>query len=191
MRRGSNVVRIIGGEHRGRKLGFAPVAGLRPTPDRVRETLFNWLREDIPGARCLDLFAGSGALGFEALSRGAASLTAVERSAPAFQKLRDNAELLRCADRTTVLCDDALRLVQATPSDPFDIVFVDPPFDDRRFDHLYLTLCDRGWLSDQGCIYVEQPAHQAWADCPPGWQIFREGRAGQTAQRLLRRSTRR
>jgi 16S rRNA (guanine966-N2)-methyltransferase len=153
--------------------------------------VFNWLREDIAGARCLDLFAGSGALGFEALSRGAASLTAIERSASAFQKLRENAELLRCADRITLVRDDALRILKDAPSAVFDIAFVDPPFDDRRFDRVYIDLCVEGWLSDKGCVYVEQPAQRAWSDCPPGWQVFREGRAGQTVQRLLRRSTRR
>lgn len=189
MKRASNVVRIIGGEHRGRKLGFVPVGGLRPTPDRVRETLFNWLRDDVAGASCLDLFAGSGALGFEALSRGAAGLTAIEQSKLAFQRLKDNADLLRVAERTSLLHADALKVIQSTPSCPFDIVFVDPPFADRRLERICSLLEDAGWVGEGGLVYLEQDANADWPVLPVTWRLLREGRAGQSAQRLLRRST--
>ncbi|MCW9078602.1 MAG: 16S rRNA (guanine(966)-N(2))-methyltransferase RsmD, partial [Gammaproteobacteria bacterium] len=122
----SNQVRIIGGRHRGRRLHFSPGRGLRPTPDRVRETLFNWLQADIRGARCLDLFAGSGALGLEALSRGAAFLCAVEQNRTAAQRLRDNITLLHEESAAEVVQGDALRVLKTPPERPFDIVFLDP-----------------------------------------------------------------
>ena len=111
----ANQVRIIGGRHRGRRLHFSPGRGLRPTPDRVRETLFNWLQAEIRGARCLDLFAGSGALGLEALSRGAACLYAVEQNRAAAQRLRDNVALLHEESAVEVLQVDALRLLKTPP----------------------------------------------------------------------------
>jgi 16S rRNA (guanine966-N2)-methyltransferase len=186
LKRATNVVRIIGGEHRGRKLNFVPIGGLRPTPDRVRETLFNWLRDDIRGARCLDLFAGSGALGFEALSRGAASLTAVEQNRAAYQRLRDNAGLLRVAERVTLLHADALKVIQSPPERPFDIVFLDPPFADRRLGLIGMALDSAGWVGDGGLVYLEQDGNVDWPEHPPAWQVLREGRTGQSAQRLLR-----
>lgn len=189
MKRASNVVRIIGGEHRGRKLNFLPVGGLRPTPDRVRETLFNWLRDDINGASCLDLFAGSGALGFEALSRGAAHLTAVEQNRAAFGRLQDNARLLRLDDRTHLLHADAFSILKSPPPRPFDILFVDPPFADRRMEHLCAALEDAGWVAAGGLVYLEQDGNAPWPGCPTSWQLLRAGQAGQSAQRVLRRST--
>jgi 16S rRNA (guanine966-N2)-methyltransferase len=189
LKRAPNVVRIIGGEHRGRKLSFLPVGGLRPTPDRVRETLFNWLRDDIAGASCLDLFAGSGALGFEALSRGAGQLTAVEQNRAAFGRLQDNARLLRLDDRTTLLHADAFRLIQSAAPRPFDVLFVDPPFADRRLDRICAALEDAGWVADGALVYLEQDRNAPWPCCPASWQMLREGQTGQSAQRLLRRSS--
>ena len=122
----NNLLRIIGGEWRSRKLKFADVPGLRPTPDRVRETLFNWLQWHVPGARCLDLFAGSGALGLEALSRGARDVVMVEKHPAAAQALRDNLTLLG-ARNARLVHDDALRyLGRVTVA--FDLIFLDPPF---------------------------------------------------------------
>jgi 16S rRNA (guanine966-N2)-methyltransferase len=183
---GANQVRIIAGRHRGRKLGFTPVRGLRPTPDRVRETLFNWLRDDVRGARCLDLFAGSGALGFEAISRGASALTAVEQNRSAVQRLRDNAQLLHEADKVSIVQADALRFLQTPPHQPFDIVFVDPPFADERLSSVCARLVEPGWLGASCVVYVEQDAARAWFAMPASLQVDREGRVGQSAQRLLR-----
>jgi 16S rRNA (guanine966-N2)-methyltransferase len=187
LRRGANSVRIIGGEHRGRRLSFVPVAGLRPTPDRVRETLFNWLRNDIAGADCLDLFAGSGALSLEALSRGAASVTAVERNPVVAQRLRENAALLGAGQRCDVAQADALRLLRRPARGRFDIVFVDPPFAEDCVDTVVALLRDGEWLTPDAAIYVEQEAARPWADPGQGWRVDREGRAGQGAHRLLRR----
>ena len=166
-----------------------PAGGLRPTPDRVRETLFNWLRDDIAGARCLDLFAGSGALGFEALSRGAGHLMAIEQNRAAFNRLRDNARLLRLDDRTHLLHADALQVLRSVPTRPFDILFVDPPFADRRTEHICAALEDACWVAAGGLVYLEQDSNAPWSGCPASWQLLREGQAGQSAQRLLRRST--
>jgi 16S rRNA (guanine966-N2)-methyltransferase len=184
-----NLVRIIGGEYRGRRLSFVPATGLRPTPERVRETLFNWLRNDIRGAHCLDLFAGSGALGFEALSRGAATVTAVERSRAVAQRLRENASLVGVADRMTVVATDAGRFLQTPPPRPYDVVFLDPPFAERRHDRVLDALAQAAWLSEHAVVYQEQGQAHAWRACPAGWRVDRESRAGQTVQRLLRRSS--
>jgi 16S rRNA (guanine966-N2)-methyltransferase len=181
-----NQVRIIGGRHRGRRLQFVPGRGLRPTPDRVRETLFNWLRADVDGARCLDLFAGSGALGFEALSRGAASLTLVERNRAAAQRLRENLDLLDARSTAQVVQADALRWLVSTPPRPYDLVFVDPPFADGLLGEAGDLLSQRGWLVDGALVYLEQDAHHDWPKLPAAWELLREGRAGQSAQRLLR-----
>lgn len=183
----ANQVRIIGGRHRGRRLQFLPGQGLRPTPDRVRETLFNWLRADVAGARCLDLFAGSGALGLEALSRGAAHLVAVERNRAAAQRLRDNAGLLREHD-VEIVQADVRRFLQGAAMRPFDLVFVDPPFAARLLDTTCGLLEGNAWLASPALVYIEQDAAHPWPDLPRNWTLHREGRAGQSAQRLLRRS---
>jgi 16S rRNA (guanine966-N2)-methyltransferase len=184
-----NLVRIIGGEYRGRRLSFTPATGLRPTPERVRETLFNWLRDDIRGAHCLDLFAGSGALGFEALSRGAATVTAVERNRAVAQRLRDNASLVGAADRMAVVPSDAARFLKMPPARPYDIVFLDPPFAERRHDDVLDVLQQAAWLSEHAVVYQERDQAHPWGACPSGWRVDRESRAGQTVQRLLRRSS--
>ena len=185
---GTNQVRIIGGRHRGRRLHFTPGRGLRPTADRVRETLFNWLRADLAGARCLDLFAGSGALGLEALSRGAAALTLVERNRLVAQRLRDNVVLLHEQARAEVIQVDALRFLSAPPVQPYNIVFVDPPFADDLLPAVSTRLEEGGWLAPQAMVYLEQDTHRSWPTLPKNWAIEREGRAGGSAQRLLRRN---
>jgi 16S rRNA (guanine966-N2)-methyltransferase len=170
-------------------LSFLPGRGLRPTPDRVRETLFNWLRNDLAGAHCLDLFAGSGALGLEAVSRGASALVAVERHRVSAQRLRENAALLKEDDRVTVIQQDVVRYLSTEPTRPFDIVFADPPFAGDCLGPVCERLASPGWLSDGALVYLEQGADRPWAECPTGWRVEREGRAGQSAQRLLRCST--
>src|SRR5450432_2048001 len=122
-----NSVRIIGGEWRGRRINFPDIPGLRPTPDRVRETLFNWLQQAVAGARCLDLFAGSGALGLEALSRGAKALAFVEQAVPAARALREQLMRLGATSRAQVFEMGAARFLRSA-GEPFDIVFLDPPF---------------------------------------------------------------
>lgn len=176
---------MIGGRHRGRRLRFVPVPGLRPTPDRVRETLFNWLQGDVPGAHCLDLFAGTGALGIEALSRGAASLLAVERHPAAAARLRDNLRELGC-ETAEVRAADVLRLLAGRPGRPYDIAFADPPFTHDLLPRVCAGLETGGWLAPGAWIYLEQDATRDWAWLPPGWELVREGRSGQSAQRLLR-----
>lgn len=185
---GANQVRIIGGRHRGRRVHFVPGRGLRPTPDRVRETLFNWLQADIRGARCLDLFAGSGALGIEALSRGAAHVTFVEQNRAAAQRLRDNLELLGERDCAAVAQTDALRLLRAGADAPYDVVFVDPPFADDLLPEVCRLLEDDDWLAPAAIVYLEQDAARDWSAPPASWLLHREGRSGQSGQRLLRRS---
>ena len=184
----ANQVRIIGGRHRGRRLSFIPGRGLRPTPDRVRETLFNWLQADIRGARCLDLFAGSGALGLEAVSRGCGFLCAVEQSRAAAQRLRDNVSRLQEEAVVEVRQEDAMRLLRSPPRMPFDIAFLDPPFAGGLMPGACDALEANAWLSADALIYLEQDASREWPTQPVNWRLHREGIAGQSAHRLLRRS---
>ena len=180
-----NRVRIIGGEFGGRRLGFPDQRGLRPTADRVRETLFNWLAAQLQGARVLDLFAGSGALGLEALSRGAGRVLLVEQAKAAAQRLRENVELLGAADRAEVRQADARRLLAEPPDAPYDIVFLDPPFADGLLARVMPLLVQHGWLSADAWVYLEQDSSQPWPEMPPGWELHREGRGGQAAFRLI------
>lgn len=185
----ANQVRIIGGRHRGRHLHFAPVPGLRPTPDRVRETLFNWLQGEVHGSRCLDLYAGSGALGLEALSRGAGALCAVEHNRAAAARLRENLVLLGEDARAEVVTDEVMRYLGRAPSAPFDIVFADPPFADSVLPALCHRLEQGGWLGARAWIYLEQDAKRPWELPPDAWTVHREGVAGQSGYRLLRRNS--
>jgi 16S rRNA (guanine966-N2)-methyltransferase len=183
-----NQVRVIAGRFRGRRLRFVPVPGLRPTPDRVRETLFNWLQGEVAGVRCLDLFAGTGALGVEALSRGAASLLAVEQHRAVAARLRENLRALGC-DRADVREADVLRLLSTSPDHPYELVFADPPFARDLLPRVCPALEAGGWLAPRAWIYLEQDASRPWPDLPATWEPVREARAGQSAQRLLRRNS--
>jgi 16S rRNA (guanine966-N2)-methyltransferase len=187
-RRGASarLLRIIGGSWRGRRLRFPARAGLRPTPDRVRETLFNWLGGRTPGARCLDLFAGSGALGLEALSRGAAHVTFVEHDAAAAQALR---ELLAAwgAHDASVVQRDALTYLAGSASG-FDIAFLDPPFDAGLLSPAARLLEARGWLKPGALIYVECAARDALPPLPAGWALLKAKRAGEVGYHLLERA---
>jgi 16S rRNA (guanine(966)-N(2))-methyltransferase RsmD len=173
-------VRIIGGLWRSRLIEFPDAADLRPTPDRVRETLFNWLGQDLNGMACLDLFAGSGALGFEALSRGAASVVMVEKHPAALRALRENAQKLGAANLTLVR-GDALEFARGARS-RFDVVFVDPPY---RLG-MQATALDllRGLLAQGGRVYLEGDAA---FEAPRGWAIFKRARAGNVHFHLLAR----
>ena len=179
-------MRIIGGQWRGRKLGFPDVDGLRPTGDRIRETLFNWLAPDIRGARCLDLFAGSGALGLEALSRGAGASLLVERDAKAAAQLRANLALLK-ADQGSLINADALTLLQqGNSATPFDVVFVDPPFQLNLWQAVVGALETGGWLADEAIVYIESGRESAY-QVPPNWTLHRDKQAGQVSYRLFYR----
>jgi 16S rRNA (guanine966-N2)-methyltransferase len=182
-------LRIIAGRWRSRKIQFPETAGLRPTPNRVRETLFNWLQPRLPGARCLDLFAGSGALAFEALSRGAGEVVLVERNPDVAAALRRNLALLEAAN-AELLETDALALLERAPARAFDIVFLDPPFHpdpgaDDLLAHCCALLDGRGWLAPLGLVYLEVPADRA-PPLPPGWSLIRSKRAGQVGYHLVR-----
>ncbi len=180
-----NTLRIIGGEWRGRRIRFPGTHGIRPTPDRVRETLFNWLAPVIEGSRCLDLFAGSGALGLEALSRGAAKVTFVERERESVGRLRDTVGLL-APERGAVVQADALAWL-AGPPVAHDIVFLDPPFDSDVLAQTMQLLESRGWLATAASIYIERPAKQGAPALPDAWYAHRTGRAGAVGYHLARR----
>ncbi|HMB56440.1 MAG TPA: 16S rRNA (guanine(966)-N(2))-methyltransferase RsmD [Arenimonas sp.] len=167
-------VRIIAGSLRGSKLPVPDRPGLRPTGDRVRETLFNWLQQHVSGTRVLDLFAGTGALGFEAASRGAAEVLLVERDAALAENLRASATRLKCANVRVECADVLVWLAQpASNQAGFDLVFVDPPFAAGLWDATASAL--RPWLADSARVYVERPNHADFA-APAGWQLLREGR---------------
>lgn len=177
-------VRIIGGRWRGSKLPVASAPGLRPTSDRARETLFNWLQPMLPGARVLDLFAGSGALGLEALSRGAAEALLVERDPALAQSLRDTCARLGAGDAATVLRADALELLRAPLHGRFDLVFVDPPFGDGLGAEVLGRL--EPWLADEAWLYLES-APGATPAPGAGWQLHRESGSRDARHVLYRR----
>ena len=182
----ARILRIIGGRHRGRRLRFPAGVEIRPTPDRVRETLFNWLQPRIAGARVLDLFAGSGALGLEALSRGAGHATFVERDRRAAAAIET---LAREWQETTadVACADALDWL-ARPRGglpPFDIVFLDPPYDAQLLGTAAANLATHDWLAPDARIYLETRARDAMPALPDGWRSLRAGRAGEVGYHLF------
>lgn len=181
--RHARVLRIIGGEWRGRRLRFPATPALRPTPDRVRETLFNWLGSAVRGVRALDLFAGSGALGLEALSRGAAHVTFVEHDGPAARELRERLADWRAGDAQVVHAD-ALEFLKGPPA-AFQLVFLDPPFDSDLLERSARALESGGWLADSALIYAEVPARSALPRLPPTWQALKTGRAGEVGYHLL------
>ena len=178
-------VRIVGGRWRGTRLEVPARPGLRPTADRVRETLFNWLMPALPGARVLDLFAGSGALGLEAVSRGAAGAQLVEADPGLARALGDAVARLGAGERVAVHQGDALAFLRA-PGLRYDIAFVDPPFAAGLWAEVLALLPAR--MSDDAWLYVESPAALAPAP-PPGWSLHREGRTREVRYALYRRGT--
>ncbi|CNC43234.1 16S rRNA (guanine(966)-N(2))-methyltransferase [Yersinia pseudotuberculosis] len=176
-------IRIIGGKWRGRKLPVPDSPGLRPTTDRVRETLFNWLAPMIQGARCLDCFAGSGALGLEALSRYASKATLLEADRQVAKQLSDNLTLLK-AENGQVVNTNSLQWL-AQPGQPFNLVFLDPPFRRGLLAETINLLEQFNWLAADAWIYVEAEAESAVADVPANWLLHREKIAGQVAYRLF------
>ena len=172
-------MRIIGGTHRSRWIQFSDTGDVRPTPDRVRETLFNWLGQSLHGKRCLDLFAGSGALGFEAVSRGAQEVVMVEKDRAAFRALQENCKNLGCAN-ATVRCMDSLEFARG-PDRPYDVIFLDPPFRSGYLPGILSLLPDK--LTEDGVVYVE-----TGEPFDPGamWEVIRHSRAGKVFYQLLR-----
>ena len=173
-------VRIIAGSWRGRRLNVLNEPGLRPTPDRVRETLFNWLQADIAGATCLDLFAGTGALGFEALSRGASNVIMIESRRALFENLLSQAETFG-SDKHDIQQADALSWLQQV-NQQFDIVFLDPPFNKGLIETSCQIVLERGLLKPTGKIYIE--AEKALT-LPDSWQVLKQKQTGQVQSVLL------
>ena len=184
----ARLLRIIGGSWRGRTWRF-PEGDIRPTPDRVRETLFNWLAPSIAGARCLDLFAGSGALGLEALSRGAARTVFVEQSTAAARQLRQTLAAWggEPAAAAQIHVTDANSFLAGKP-ELFDVVFLDPPFAAGLLGQIAARLQAGPWLAPTALIYVECPARASLPTLPQGWSAAKSGRAGEVGYHLLRRT---
>ncbi|MBI3772340.1 MAG: 16S rRNA (guanine(966)-N(2))-methyltransferase RsmD [Gammaproteobacteria bacterium] len=182
MSKQSGQLRIIGGEWRGRKLSFPTADDLRPTPDRVRETLFNWLQGIIEGARCLDLFAGSGALGLEALSRGASEVVFVEQNPRVADQIRQHLITLN-STCGRVITSDAFSFLRG-PVTPFDVIFLDPPYRLDCLTQCCELLTERGWLKDGARIYLESPSKQGPPALPPNWNLLRSKTAGDVGYHL-------
>ena len=186
---GRNSVRIIGGGWRGRRVSFPDIPGLRPTPDRVRETLFNWLQHAIVGARCLDLFAGSGALGLEALSRGASEVVFVEQAVAASRALQEQLIRLGGERKGRVVEMGATRYLRST-AQPFDIVFLDPPFGRDALAE-YVPMLDAGnWLNTGGLVDLENEKTAGVPELPTRWEMLKSKTAGEVGYHLARASSR-
>jgi 16S rRNA (guanine966-N2)-methyltransferase len=182
---GRNSVRIIAGAWRGRRIHFPDMPGLRPTPDRVRETLFNWLQHSITGSRCLDLFAGSGALGLEALSRGAKEAVFVEQFPAAARALQEQLVRLGGTGKARILEMGAARFLR-TPGAPFDVAFLDPPFGKDALVE-YIPLLDAGnWLNVGGLIYLENERSAGVPALPAHWEMLKSKSAGEVGYHLAR-----
>ncbi len=179
-------LRIVAGKWRSRLLDIADVPGLRPTSERIRETLFNWLTPGIHGARCLDLFAGTGALGLEALSRGASSAVFVEKSAAAVATLRKNCQALG-ADGAQIRQSNALDYVRENPEGPFDLVFLDPPFGAGLGEELCRLLEERKVISSDAQVYIEQDRSKPEPVLPPNWRVKKNETAGNVRYMLVQR----
>ena len=177
-------LRIVAGIWRSRLLDIAEVDGLRPTGERIRETLFNWLAPKVEGARCLDLFAGTGALGFEALSRGASSAVFVEQSPVAARQLRTNIDILG-ARGATVQQQDALACLRSEPDSPFDIVFLDPPFALDALAETCRLLAESGHLASDALVYIEDDRSRDELLLPSGWQVIKNKTTGNVRYMLV------
>jgi 16S rRNA (guanine966-N2)-methyltransferase len=185
---GRNSVRIIAGTWRGRRVTFPDMPALRPTPDRVRETLFNWLQQAIVDTRCLDLFAGSGALGLEALSRGAKSLVFVEQAQMAARGLQAELARLGGTSKGRVVEMGASRFLRSAsePGKPFDVVFLDPPFGQNALAE-YVPLLDAGnWVKTGGLVYLENEKGAGIPDLPSHWELLKSKSAGEVGYHLAR-----
>lgn len=186
-RAGSGSIRIISGLWRGRKLPVHDAEGLRPTTDRVKETLFNWIAMDVPRAKCLDLFAGSGGLGFEAASRQAEKVTMLELNKEAHAQLAKNVSTLK-ADNIEVLNKDSLEFLKNS-GEPYDLVFIDPPFRKGLLDDVVNLLESNHWLADDALVYIEAEKELELPELPSHWHLHREKVAGQVRFQLFTRQT--
>jgi 16S rRNA (guanine966-N2)-methyltransferase len=180
----SNTLRIIGGQWRSRKLQIIDAEGMRPTPDRVRETLFNWLQNDIHGARCLDLFAGSGALGLEALSRGASEVVFVEKNKAVANQLIQNLAVLK--SKTDVIHNNALDYLSSQSGKPFDIIFLDPPYRKNLLASSLALLIENKLIQSHTLIYLEHESEESFDWNNWGITAFKELTTGQVKSYLLR-----
>ena len=184
-RKATNQVRIIGGQHRGRQLAFPDLPGLRPTGDRVRETLFNWLQPILPGAQCLDLFAGSGVLGLEAASRGAGEVVLLDKSPQVIRQLQSHIADLKL-DQVNAVQADALGWLQAPSLNiSFDVIFIDPPFSDGLLEPCIQLLASSGLLAENARVYLETDVLESLSFLPAEWQLLRKKKAGQVAYYLF------
>jgi 16S rRNA (guanine966-N2)-methyltransferase len=182
---GRNSVRIIAGAWRGRRVHFPDLPALRPTPDRVRETLFNWLQHSTAGARCLDLFAGSGVLGLEALSRGASEVVFVEQFPAAARTLQEQLVRLGGESKARVMEMGAARFLR-TPAKAFDIVFLDPPFGTNALAE-YVPMLDSGpWLAAGSLVYLENERSAGVPSLPAHWELLKSKSAGEVGYHLAR-----
>jgi len=181
-------LRIIGGRWRGRKFTFPEAEGLRPTGDRIRETLFNWIAPELPQSRCLDLFAGSGALGLEALSRGAGHVEMWEKNKKASQMIEQHLKTIgsEMANQTASItaADSLTRLQQKNPGAPYHLVFMDPPFAANMWQECIENLSENEWLAEGAHIYVESPKGFS-VQIPSNWQALRSKQAGQVNFQLF------
>jgi len=180
-----STIRIIAGQWRGRKIPVAEIEGLRPTGDRIRETLFNWLDAEIDGARCLDLFAGSGVLGLEALSRGAGQVVALDSSRVAVNALNEAAKLLDTS-ALQVMQMDAIQWLKSKPAGSFDLVFIDPPFQAELLDESLALLAASNSLAAGALIYIERDRNDDPPQLPAGWQVHKDKVAGSVSYALYR-----
>jgi 16S rRNA (guanine966-N2)-methyltransferase len=177
----NNQIRIIAGRFRGRKLSFASIEGLRPTSDRMRETLFNWLQNKIVGSLCLDLFSGSGAIGFEALSRDAKHVVMVDQSDQVIAQLKENQKVLE-VDNASIIKINALDYLRRA-SETFDLIFIDPPFKDQLISECLAIIKEKNLLSENGFIYLEDDRRLTLDDA---WEIHKEKRMGKATAYLIK-----
>ena len=182
-------VRVIAGLWRGRKLPVLNAEGLRPTTDRVKETLFNWLMMDVANARCLDCFSGSGSLGIEALSRQAQAVIFLEKFANAAQQLKKNLASLKTDKGTVINTDTLAYLAQKNNDNPFDIIFIDPPFHHQFVPQILPLLQQNNWLAENALIYVETEKNHPPLPLAENWQIIKEKSSGMVTSRLIQVTT--
>jgi len=183
-----NQIRIIAGKWRGRKISFLDQEGLRPSPERVRETLFNWLQSDIVGAHCLDLFAGSGALALEAASRGAKKVNCLEINQEAVGSIKNNIALLQI-DAISIIQQDAFKFLKNTESKlKYSLVFLDPPFNENMLEESCELLENNSWLTDSALIYLESNQALEKYVLPSNWMLIKQKKAGQVYYGLCKRS---
>ena len=180
-------VRIISGEMRGRRIPVLEAAGLRPTADRVRETVFNWLMHEISGKHCLDLFAGTGALGIESLSRGAESVIFVEKNQNVAASLRATLETFGAKSNSRVLCRNAIEYLQDQGEHSYDLVFLDPPFAESICETAAILLESNNWLAKDAIIYVEEDSRSDDSQLPSNWIKNKTSRVGQSRFSLYQR----